>query len=92
MASRKKTTVYAVGDRVAYGVAFLRSTGQTTGELPWYRGTIRAVEELGAVQLCVIAWDGVHVRSDYHDDGLGRVIAPNLTLIARLAIDSALNT
>jgi len=88
----KKAASFIAGDRVAYSVKFLRSTGQVAGELPRYRGTVREVSQLGAVQLCVIAWDGVFVRSQYHEDGLGRVIAPNLTLVSRLAIDSALNT
>src|ERR1700733_3631259 len=83
---------FQLGDRVAYNVNFLRSTGQTTGDTPRLRGTVRAVEPLGAVTLVSIAWDNYHVKSEYHDDGLGRVIAPNLTLVSRIAIDSALNT
>jgi hypothetical protein len=88
----KQTKTFQVGDRVAYSVAFLRSTGQTTGDAPRLRGTVQDVQQLGQVALIVIKWDGVFVRSDYHDDGLARVIAPNLTLVARIAIDAALAT
>jgi hypothetical protein len=56
------------------------------------RGTVRAVEPFSDKQLVVIEWDNYRVQSEYHDDGLGRVIAPNLTLVSRIAIDSALNT
>jgi hypothetical protein len=88
----KKT--FVVGDRVAYSAAWLKSTGQRTGDIPFLRGAVVSVADFGAVQLCVIAWtlNGVPyaMPSQYHDDGLGRVIAPNLTLVSRLAIDAAL--
>ena len=91
MASKTKT--YTSGDKVAYSAAFLRSTGQYTGDIPFLRGEIVAVEPLGERQLCTIQWslDGKPVRmpSQYHDDGLGRVISPNLTLVSRLALDAA---
>ena len=91
--SRKQIKTFAIGDRVAYGVAFLKSTGQMTGDAPRLRGTVKAVQPLGGgPQLVTIAWDNCHVKSEYHDDGLGRVIAPNLTLVSRIGIDSALNT
>ena len=89
MAKQSKT--FAIGDRVAYSVAFLKSTGQNTGDIPRLRGTVKAVQSLGAQQLVTIAWDNFRVRSEYHNDGLGRVIAPNLTLVSRIAIDAALN-
>lgn len=87
-----KPTKFQPGDRVAYSVKFLRSTFQHTGIVPKLRGTVREVQPLGAVDLVVIAWDNYQAPSQYHDDGLGRVIAPNLTLVSRIAIDSAVNT
>ena len=65
-----------------------------TGDYPRLRGTVREVKELarGCPQLVTIAWDNYRCESQYHDDGLGRVIAPNLTLVSRIAIDAALNT
>ena len=86
-----KSKNYTPGDKVAYSARFLRSTGQYTGDIPFLRGEIVAVEPLGEPQLCTIQWslDGkpVHMPSQYHDDGLGRVISPNLTLVSRLALD-----
>ena len=85
-----KAKSFALGDRVAYAAAFLKSTGQYTGDVPRLRGTVHAVQALGQVQLVIIAWDNYRVQSEYHDDGLGRVIAPNLTLVSRIAVDAAL--
>ncbi len=92
MAKTKKT--FQPGDRVAYAVGFLKSTGQQTGDSPFLRGEIVSVQPLGQVQLCAIRWTlrgkPYHAASQYHDDGLGRVIAPNLTLVSRIAQDAAL--
>jgi hypothetical protein len=88
---KKQSKIFNIGDRVAYSVAFLRSTGQMTGETPRLRGTVKDITAFGPHQLVVIAWDNCFVKSHYHDDGLGRVISPNLTLVSRLAIDAALN-
>jgi hypothetical protein len=88
----RTSQTFQIGDRVAYSVAWLRSTGNYTGKLPQLRGTVRETETFGKVQLCVIAWDNYRAESLYHDDGLGRVIAPNLTLVSRIGIDSALVT
>lgn len=87
---------FSPGDRVAYGAAFLRSIGEITGDMPRLRGTIIQVSAFGDVQLCVIAWTlngrSYPFRSHYNDDGFGRVIAPNLTLVEKIGIDSALAT
>ena len=89
MAKAKK---FSVGDRVAYSAAWLRGTGNVTGGLGELRGTVRDVQPFGAHQLAVIKWDNYHAKSDYYDDGFGRVITPNLTLVSRIGADSALNT
>jgi len=88
----KQAKLFQVGDRVAYNVNWLRSTGNIVGDLPRLRGTVVEIEPFSDKQLVVIKWDNYRVKSDYHDDGLGRVINPNLTLVARIAIDAALNT
>jgi len=89
----KRHKTYAPGDKVAYSAAFLRSTSQYTGDVPFLRGEIVAVEPLGERQLCTIQWSlgckPVRMPSQYHDDGLGRVISSNLTLVSRLALDAA---
>lgn len=89
----KKITTYSIGDRVAYSAAWLRNTGQRTSKdnIGSWRGTVKAVATFGESQLVTIDW-GFFLPSDYHEDGFGRVIAPNLTLVSRIGIDSALNT
>ena len=64
----------------------LRSTGNIVGDPPSLRSTVRAVEPFSDKQLVVIEWDNYRVQSPPHDDGLGRVISPNLTLVSRIAI------
>lgn len=81
----RKTKHFSPGDRVAYAASFLRSTQQHTGWAPSARGTVRNVEPFGPHSLVTIAWDSGPVKSHYHDDGLGRVISPNLTLVSRIA-------
>jgi hypothetical protein len=89
----KKTTTYSIGDRVAYSAAWLRNTGQRTSKdnIGGWRGTVKAVAKFGDNQLVTIDW-GFFLSSEYYDDGFGRVIAPNLTLVSRIGIDSGLNT
>ena len=65
---------FAVGDRVAYSVDFLRSTGQTTGDVPFLRGTVVEVRRLGDNDLVHVRWDG----GMYGSREVVRVIAPNL--------------
>lgn len=90
MSRLKLNKTFQVGDRVAYAAAFLKSTGQYTGPLPRLRGTVQAIESFGPHDLVTIAWDNYRAPSQYHDDGLGRVISPNLTLVSRIAVDAAL--
>jgi hypothetical protein len=89
----KKSTKFAIGDRVAYSAAWLRNTGQRASRdnIGGWRGTVKDVTKFGDNQLVAIDW-GFFLPSEYHDDGFGRVIAPNLTLVSRIGIDSALNT
>lgn len=88
MAKQRKT--FSVGDRVAYSAGWIKSVGGHA--FAQLRGTVKETAKFGEVQLVTIAWDNYFAASDYHDDGLGRVIAPNLTLVSRIGIDSALNT
>lgn len=91
MAKRAKT--FTVGDRVAYSAQWLRSTCNHVGDLGFLRGEVKAIEDFGPHQLCTIAWElrgkPYPMASHYHDDGLGRVISPNLTLVSRIAVDAA---
>lgn len=79
---------FNVGDRVAYAAKWLKSV--QAHERGRWRGTVTKTENFGAGQLCTIRWDDIRPTSDYHDDGLGRVISQNLTLVSRIAIDAAL--
>lgn len=87
---------FSPGDRVAYSAGFLRSSGQIFGDVPRLRGTVISVSQFGDEQLCIVSWllNGrpYPFRSQYHDDGFGRVIAPNLTLIENIGADSAMVT
>jgi hypothetical protein len=93
MAKQKK--IFCLGDKVAYSAAWLKSTGMRTGDYPFLRGTVVAVQDMSEVQLVTIEWTlrgkPYPMSSQYHDDGFGRVIAPNLTLVDRIAIDAALS-
>ena len=84
---------FSPGDRVAFSAGFLRSTGQIIGDAPRLRGTVISVSQFGDEQLCIVLWllNGrpYPFRSQYHDDGFGRIIAPNLTLVENIGIDSA---
>ncbi|MCY2985011.1 MAG: hypothetical protein NTY15_15410 [Planctomycetota bacterium] len=47
----------AVGDKVCYSRTFLQSTGQLTGDVPFARGIVTAIESLGETKLAAIDWD-----------------------------------
>ncbi len=49
-------TTIGVGSRVQYSAAFLRSAGIYTGDLPFAKGEVTAIEKLGP-GLAVIDWD-----------------------------------
>jgi hypothetical protein len=91
---RKTVKTFKTGDKVAYAALWLRSTGNITGDLPFLRGSVVSVDDSLSVQLVTIEWTlqgkPYPIQSQYHDDGYGRVIAPNLTLVERIAIDAAL--
>jgi hypothetical protein len=75
-----KNITINVGDRVAFSRAWLRSTGHFTGEVPFMRGTVRAVEPFGkgSPPLVAVAWDG---GSD------SRVLACNLVRVDRIPFE-----
>ena len=97
-----KQATIGIGDRVAYSVRWLRSVGETRGDLPRLRGTVEQLIPFGGAgrALAGIKWDHhppheVRDEDDTHDHampGLYRVLDANLTLISRIGADSALNT
>lgn len=80
---KRKPHAYAIGDRVAYSAAWLRSTGQRTGPYGQLRGTVTGLAPFGGGVLVGIQWDGAHA---------GNVLDANLNLVSRIGIDSALAT
>lgn len=60
---------FAIGDKVAYSVQFLRSTGMSHTDAAHARGVITALEKFGGAELATIKWDR---------DMPERVITPNL--------------
>ncbi len=84
---KRKAPTFTVGDRIAYGVAFLKSTGQTTGEVPQMRMTVTEVFEppVSDSAGCLI-----HFTTDRGTISGG--LACNFTLVSRIGTDSALNT
>jgi hypothetical protein len=73
---------FNAGDRVAFAAAFLKSTAQHTGEVPFMRGTVtEQVDHSPDFRLVTVQWDG---------RGFSKVLASNLTLVSRIAIDAAL--
>jgi hypothetical protein len=63
----------AVGDKVCYSRTFLQSTGQQTGDVPFARGIVTAIESLGETKLAAIDWD--------HADMPQRVNVANLSKV-----------
>jgi hypothetical protein len=62
---------FKVGDRVGYSKAWLQSTCQYTGDVPFARGVITALQPLGDNVLATIEWDAGF-------DMLGKVMCCNL--------------
>jgi hypothetical protein len=49
---------FEIGDKVAYSVQFLKSTGQTTGNVPFARGIIKSFKRMGGIHsFCIIEWN-----------------------------------
>lgn len=76
---RKRAQPIQVGDTVGYSKQFLQSTGQYTGDAPFARGTVTALQTLGTdVVLAEITWDR---------DGLPpRVNIKNLSTIKQIQL------
>ena len=62
-------TTFEVGDRVRYSVAFLRNTGQQTGDVPFLRGLIDELLTIGEQVIAVV---------DFGDGDTQKVLTVNL--------------
>lgn len=47
----------AVGDKVAYSVQFLKSIGESHGDMAHARGVVTAITPVGSMLLATITWD-----------------------------------
>lgn len=75
----KRTQTIDVGDTVGYSKAFLQSTGQHTGDVPFARGKVTALKTLGKdVTLADIDWGNPDLPT--------RVNVKNLTTIKGIAL------
>lgn len=73
--TRSKAKQFTAGDRVAFSAAFLRSTGQLTGRVPFLRGTVVSLDDLGGRVLALTQWDdGTESRANVNN--LARVGSP----------------
>lgn len=73
--TKTKAKQITAGDRVAFSAAFLRSTGQFTGRVPFLRGDIASLDDLGSCVLALIQWnDGTESRVNVKN--LARVGSP----------------
>ena len=74
-----KPRQFNVGDRVAFSRAFLQSTFQFSGWVPFARGTIIGLVDCGPVILAEVQWDG-------RDMG-NRVLTSNLVHANRIHLE-----
>jgi hypothetical protein len=79
------TKIINVGDRVAFSAAFLRSTGQYTGDVPFLRGEVTGVSlDIPGCRLLIVEWDREWDRD------ASTVNAANLVLKTNIASESVL--
>jgi hypothetical protein len=62
-----------VGDRVAYSAAWLRLTGQFTGDAPFARGIVTRLIPLGQTTLAEIDWGNDELPAKVNVANLSRV-------------------
>lgn len=73
-----------IGDRVAYSKNFLKSTGQYTGDIPFARGIVTAIQFIAPTySLVTVDWNNTDIP--------GKVCHSNLVKIKHIAADSTLN-
>jgi hypothetical protein len=75
---QQRISPVSVGDKVAYSKAFLRSTGQFTGPVPFARGKVKELTTLGSITLATIEWD--------HPDCPDKVNVCNLSRVTERGI------
>jgi hypothetical protein len=76
---RTRSQPIQVGEIVGYSKAFLKSTGQYTGDVPFARGMVTALHSLGTETiLAEVEWDKADLPS--------RVNVKNLSTVRQIAL------
>jgi hypothetical protein len=78
-------TPVKVGDRVAYTREFCRNTGQRTGDVPFARGVVQAMDGDPSFSIASVRWEGAGVYGEY----LARINAKNLIRADELHLEPA---
>ena len=73
MSWKNRLNEIAIGDKVCYSRTFLQSTGQQTGDVPFARGIVTAMEPLGETKLAVIEWDNPDMPERVNTANLSKV-------------------
>ena len=77
-----KAPMFKVNDKVAYSVDFLRSIGETTGEMPFARGIVVKVSEFTTNrQLVTVDWDNEDIPAKVLNCNLA-IVGPNIRFCA----------
>lgn len=74
---QERTQPIQVGMRVGYSKAFLQSTGQLIGDVPFARGEVTAVVPIGQTLFAEVRWDTPDLPS--------RVNVRNLATVSEIA-------
>ena len=69
----QRTSGISVGDRVAYKASFLRSTGQTTGDVPFARGVVESVKDYGGMSIANVNWNDPEIPSKVNTKNLSKI-------------------
>ncbi len=68
-----RTHSIRIGDRVGYSHAFLKSTGQFTGPVPFAKGKVTDLVGFGGLTLAIVAWDTPDMPERVNVANLARV-------------------
>ncbi|MDA7980151.1 MAG: hypothetical protein MPJ50_15400 [Pirellulales bacterium] len=76
---KERTQPVQVGDTVGYSKAFLQSTGQYAGDIPFARGKVTALHPVGSeTVLAEIEWDRPNIPT--------RVNVKNLSTVRQISL------
>jgi hypothetical protein len=73
MAWAERTQSIKIGDKVGYSHAFLKSTGQHTGSVPFAKGTVTDLVTFGSATLALVDWDTPDMPERVNVANLARV-------------------